>query len=138
MSPPGYQAPVIKASRCGNERQEMSDRSKAGRKGSGKKTLGAQFSHKPYGHLSGLRLKKLVSCCFSKFKSVKKFLFFCCCWTLNDQSQVCQKTNFKPAPAQKEGPKILGFKILKFPILSSLFLSLSLTHTHHTDTLAHK
>ena len=30
-SPPGNQAPFVKASRCGNERQERSDRSKAGR-----------------------------------------------------------------------------------------------------------
>ena len=37
MSSPVYQAPVVKASRCGNERQEWSDRRKAGRKGSGKK-----------------------------------------------------------------------------------------------------
>ena len=36
MSPPGYQAPVVKASRCRNERQERSDRRKEGRKGSGK------------------------------------------------------------------------------------------------------
>ena len=34
MGLPGYQAPVMKASRCGNERQERSDRRKAGRKGS--------------------------------------------------------------------------------------------------------
>ena len=37
MSPPGYQAPVVKASRCGNEEQEWSDRRKAGKEGSGKK-----------------------------------------------------------------------------------------------------
>ena len=48
MNPPGYQAPVMKASRCGNERQEMSDRRKAGRKGSGK--------NKHY-HLDGIQTK---------------------------------------------------------------------------------
>ena len=37
MSPPGYQAPVMKASRCGNERQERFDR-KAGKNGSGQKS----------------------------------------------------------------------------------------------------
>ena len=36
MSPSGYQAPVKRASRCGNERQERSGRRKAGRKGRGK------------------------------------------------------------------------------------------------------
>ena len=38
MSPPGYQAPVVKSCWCGNERQEMSDKRKVGRKGSGKNT----------------------------------------------------------------------------------------------------
>ena len=42
MSPPGYQAPVVKASRCGNERQERSDRRKPGRKGSGKNAIKTQ------------------------------------------------------------------------------------------------
>ena len=36
MSPTSYQAPVVKASRYRNERQERSDRRKADRKGSGK------------------------------------------------------------------------------------------------------
>ena len=36
MTLPGYQAPVMKACRCGNERQERSDRRKEFRKGSGK------------------------------------------------------------------------------------------------------
>ena len=30
LSPPGYQAPVVKASRCGNKRQERSDWRKVG------------------------------------------------------------------------------------------------------------
>ena len=34
LSPPVYQAPVMKASRCGNERQERSDRWKVCRRGS--------------------------------------------------------------------------------------------------------
>ena len=38
MSPPDYQAPSVKASRCGNERQERSVRRKVGRRGSGKKS----------------------------------------------------------------------------------------------------
>ena len=44
MSPPGYQAPVMKASRCGNERQERSGRRKEGRKGSGKKISMNRFN----------------------------------------------------------------------------------------------
>ena len=36
MSTPGYQAPVTTVSRCGDERQERSDRRKAGREESGK------------------------------------------------------------------------------------------------------
>ena len=32
MSPPGYQAPVVKANPYGNERLERSDRRKAGRR----------------------------------------------------------------------------------------------------------
>ena len=36
MTLPGYQAPVMKACRCGNERQERYDRRKEFRKGSGK------------------------------------------------------------------------------------------------------
>ena len=36
MSPPGYKAPVVKASRCGNERPERSDRRKAGTREVGK------------------------------------------------------------------------------------------------------
>ena len=39
VEPLGYQVLVVKASRCGNERQERSDKRKAGRKGSGKKYL---------------------------------------------------------------------------------------------------
>ena len=36
MSPPGCQAPVVKASWCGNERQERPDGRKTGKKGSEK------------------------------------------------------------------------------------------------------
>ena len=36
MSPPGYQATVVKASRCGNEGQERSGKRKVGKEGSGK------------------------------------------------------------------------------------------------------
>ena len=43
MSPLGYQVPAVKASWCGKERQEYSDRKRAGRKGSGKNdNLGPQ------------------------------------------------------------------------------------------------
>ena len=37
LSPPDYQAPVVKASECGNERQKRSDRRKVGGKGKWKK-----------------------------------------------------------------------------------------------------
>ena len=42
MSPPGYQAPVVKARQCSNGRQEKPDMRKAGGKGSRKKTAVAQ------------------------------------------------------------------------------------------------
>ena len=48
MIPPGYQAPVVKASQCQNKRQERSDRRKAGRKGIGKKFV--QLINHPLDH----------------------------------------------------------------------------------------
>ena len=42
LNPHGYKAPVVKASQCGNERQERSYRRKAGRKGRGKNVIKTQ------------------------------------------------------------------------------------------------
>ena len=68
MSPPGYQAPVVKASRCRNERQERSVRRKAGRKGSGEKKPEAFWLSSTFCVTEGL----IDSFCWHHLCSAKK------------------------------------------------------------------
>ena len=58
MSPPGYQATVVKASRCGNERPERSDRRKAGSRELAKKPVAGKKLLSTGLSLSGSRLRK--------------------------------------------------------------------------------
>ena len=67
MSPPGYQVPVLKASLCGNERQERSDRKKAGRKGCGKKSAATSASR----NLEGKFINTLSRAKLNNFSSVQ-------------------------------------------------------------------